>query len=381
MTDYDDLLRRQRTLADFGDFVLRSKDLQEILTEGCRLVCGALGTKLGKVMEIEREKGVALVRAGVGWPEGVVGHVRLELSERSSETWAIEQGEPLVSANIHTEERFEFPDFLKEAGVVSLVNVPIFLPGGEPYGLLQVDHREPRDFSQDDIAFLRTYAAMLGPVIDRLHKVHELQVALQEKEALMDELQHRIKNNIAMIGSVVRLREKETSSEEARRELRLVGGRVEALRLVHEHLYAARERRDVQLKPYFEEMLDNLMRLNEAERRSVRCEVEVEAAELRLPSDKAIPLGLIVNEFATNSLKHAFGAEGGTIRLRLETEGERFRLTLSDDGRGLSERTTGSRAGSGTGMALINALARQIGATPSWPPSSAGVTLKLDVKR
>jgi PAS domain S-box-containing protein len=74
----------------------------------------------------------------------------------------------VVSQDISKENRFEVPPFMKEAGVVALVNVPIFLPGGQPYGLLQVDDTKPRDFGEDDIQFLRTYSTILGPVIDRL---------------------------------------------------------------------------------------------------------------------------------------------------------------------------------------------------------------------
>ena len=83
----------------------------------------------------------------------------------------------------------------------------------------------------------------------------------------MDELQHRIRNNIAMRKHFLRLREEQTNSDEARRELRLVGGRVDALRLVHDHLYTTRQRRDVHLAPYLRELLRNLLVMNEAEGR------------------------------------------------------------------------------------------------------------------
>lgn len=74
----------------------------------------------------------------------------------------------MISQDISKEDRFEVPPFMKEAGVVALVNVPILRPGGQPYGLLQVDAMEPRAFGEDDIQFLRTYSTILGPVIDRL---------------------------------------------------------------------------------------------------------------------------------------------------------------------------------------------------------------------
>jgi GAF domain-containing protein len=180
MPDHHQMVRRQKILADFGDFALRSEDLDEILHRTCELVGKALGTEISKILEIDHGKQELLVRGGVGWPLGLVGQKRLSMNERSSEAFAIEKGKPVVTQDIRKEERFEFPDFMKDAGVVALVNVPIFLPGKEKkaYGLLQVDSREPRNFGQEDQEFLRTYATILGPVIDRLHKVHGLQAAL-----------------------------------------------------------------------------------------------------------------------------------------------------------------------------------------------------------
>lgn len=108
----------------------------------------------------------------------------------------------------------------------------------------------------------------------------------------------------------------------------------------------------------------------------------MEAADLRLSSEDAIALGLIVNEFATNSLKHAFGDEGGTIRMELEEVGEdRIRLRVSDDGRGIPAEGSRARSGSGTGTALIDSLARQIGSTANWVTCSPGVALVLCLQR
>ena len=168
MIDQHRFADRQRVLADFGDFVLDHDDLDTILNEACRLVAGALGVDLAKVIEIEPRGNTGLVRAGVGWRPGIVGHERVSLSERSSEAFAIEKTQPVITKDLAREERFVFPAFLLDHGVVALVNVPILLPGREPYGILQVDARQPRDFDQDDIEFLRTYAMVLGPVIGRL---------------------------------------------------------------------------------------------------------------------------------------------------------------------------------------------------------------------
>ncbi|MCR5875046.1 PAS domain-containing protein [Phenylobacterium sp. J426] len=103
-----------------------------------------------------------------------MGRERIDLSERSSEAYAIERTEPVITNDIALETRFVFPPFLVEHGVIALVNVPILLPGRTPFGVLQVDARRVRTFDREDIAFLKTYAMTLGPVIDRLKTVAEL---------------------------------------------------------------------------------------------------------------------------------------------------------------------------------------------------------------
>jgi PAS domain S-box-containing protein len=170
-----EFVRRQRALADFGEFTLRCDDLQAVLDEGCRLVAGALGADLAKVVRIEADQGTGLVCAGIGWKPGVVGEMRISLGERSSITFALDARKPVVMPDIDHEERFDLPQFLCEHGVAALVNVPIFLPGGSPFGILEVDARHPREFEEEDVEFLRAYCALVGPVIDRLDKIGELE--------------------------------------------------------------------------------------------------------------------------------------------------------------------------------------------------------------
>src|SRR3712207_4334667 len=122
MRDERRMEKRQKVLADFGEFALRSDDLDAVLTQACRLVAEALGTGHAKVLEIEHESRTLFVRAGVGWDEGVVGRVRLPMSEHSSETYSIEKGEPVITNDLASEDRFDFPAFLKDAGVKALAN-------------------------------------------------------------------------------------------------------------------------------------------------------------------------------------------------------------------------------------------------------------------
>jgi len=163
------LLLQQEVLAKFGELALRSDSLDEILTEGCRLVGKALGTDLAKVMELAPDGVTLLVRAGVGWKDDVVGKVKVKAVEGSSEGFALQTGKPIVSDNILTETRFIYADFLKNNGVRAIVSVIILGADDEPpFGILQVDSRRPHHFNEDDTRFLRGYANLLGAAVNRL---------------------------------------------------------------------------------------------------------------------------------------------------------------------------------------------------------------------
>ena len=168
-------LRQQTALARFGELALRSDDLDEILNTACALIGEALGTDLAKVMELQDDGRSLFVRAGVGWKPGVVGVVTLDATGDSSERHALKTGEPMVSPDIALETRFKYPPFLTDNGVKAVANVVII--GGKdrsPYGVLQIDSRTPRRFTDDDTAFLRGYANLLAATVDRLRVIGEV---------------------------------------------------------------------------------------------------------------------------------------------------------------------------------------------------------------
>lgn len=174
-SELEALLKQQSSLARFGELALRSENLDEILTEVCRLVADALGTELAKVLELQEDGQTLLVKAGIGWNPGVVGHVCVEADEDSSEGHALRTGEPVISTDTRQETRFTLPAFLHDHGVQALVNVAIIGGNGRgPYGVLEVDSREPRQFRDSDIAFLRGYANLLAAAVDRLRMMGEL---------------------------------------------------------------------------------------------------------------------------------------------------------------------------------------------------------------
>ncbi len=163
-----------------GKWPSRSDDLGEILTEACRLAGEALGTDLAKVVELQEDGKTLVVRAGVGWKPGVIGVATITAEDDTSEGHALRTGEPMISPDIATETRFKYSQFLIDNNVRAVANVLII--GGQgrrPFGILQIDSRVPRQFTESDTLFLRSYANLLAGAVDRLR----LRLALEERVA------------------------------------------------------------------------------------------------------------------------------------------------------------------------------------------------------
>jgi hypothetical protein len=149
-----------------------------LLHEACELVSEAMGIELVKVLELLPDGETMLVRAGVNWKEGVVGHATFPAHANSPSGYALEEDAPIISRNIEDEDRFAIPQLMTEHGVKSMVNVVI---RGEhsAWGVLEVDARQPRDFDENDISFLQNYANLIASAIERL----QTEAALREAVA------------------------------------------------------------------------------------------------------------------------------------------------------------------------------------------------------
>ncbi|WP_439552725.1 HWE histidine kinase domain-containing protein [Falsiroseomonas sp.] len=188
VSERDELLRQQTVLARFGEFALKAEDIDAILTEACRLVGEALGTDLAKVMEHEHGHDRMLVRAGVGWKPGVVGQVRVGLRDDAAEFLALTSEEPVITTDTAREDRFRLPRFLVDHGVRAFVNVLILgADSRPPFGVLEVDSVTPREFLESDVAFLRSYANLIGGAIERLRAIAALRASNQELERRVEE--------------------------------------------------------------------------------------------------------------------------------------------------------------------------------------------------
>jgi two-component sensor histidine kinase len=361
-----DLAKQLAIISRFGSQALRTNDLDALLHEAAALVADALGIKRVKVLELLPGGDALLVRSGVGWKPGVVGELTLGADHKSPAGYALQTGEPVICPDLGADRRFETPAVLLEHGIRSAANV-IIRGDGPPFGVLEVDSEEPREYSAEEIHFLQNHANLLAAAIDRVRTHRALEqlavdqaAAAEEREVLLRELQHRVKNNLQMIVSLIHLQQQRAETADARRQLEALAKRVQALSGVHRQLYTTGHATRAPLGGYLRELCESLLDFYGPRANGVRFDWRF--ADVTASADKALHLGLIANEFISNSLEHAFPEGRGSITVALErVEPERARLVLADDGPGLPA----SRVG-GLGLQLITLLARQVGAELEW---------------
>lgn len=190
-------------------------------------------------------------------------------------------------------------------------------------------------------------------------RTNELTAALREREVLLSEIHHRVKNNLQLVSSMLALQARAVGAE-AQHALAEGQRRIDSIALVHEQLYGNRNLSAVNLARYIEALIPGLCRNSGA---GERVEVALRLEEVELVPERAIPCGLLVSELVTNALKHAFPDERrGTLEVQLtRIAPSSLRLVVRDDGVGLrGEFPLGKRHG--LGLDLVAIFAKQLDA-------------------
>jgi two-component sensor histidine kinase len=191
----------------------------------------------------------------------------------------------------------------------------------------------------------------------------------QLREVLLSEMQHRVKNNLQIILSMVGLQKRRVPDREAQRALDHVANRITAISLAHDQLDPRQGSRVVSLASYLRALCAAIEQQHEG-----FVVIDFVSDDVPLLIDRAVPLGLVLNEAVVNSVKHAFDEDGGRIKVQLTAgigRGE-ARLSVSDNGKGVDP----SRP-QGSGTRLIQSLAAQIGGSTEQESSEGGTSTRI----
>jgi two-component sensor histidine kinase len=365
-------IRQQEILAELGVHALQGATFDELLSQTARLTAEGLEAEYCKVMQYLPEEKRLLVRAGVGWGEDVVGKARVGVDLASPAGFALRTGKPVISNHLENEERFRTPELLVEYGIRRAMNV-ILQGDGSPFGVLEVDSRSEGEFNEHDIAFLQGAANVLGMAIERQRYERNLKAALDRHEMLLGEINHRVKNSLQVVASLLQLQSTAVENTEVRTRLAEASSRIMAVGRAYERLAYDGQLEKIDLGMYLRSVVMDLQTTMQ------ECKLSLEVPEgILLSATRAIPLALIINELVTNAAKYAYpGNGGGPVWVKIvENENGNVVVSIRDEGVGMPGDFDPAKSKK-LGTRLIMALASQLQAELIKPPQEKGTGFEL----
>jgi two-component sensor histidine kinase len=317
LVDQQTALSYQRALATFTRIVDEPASVPGLLQNAAAQVARITHIQHVKILRYRPDRGDLLIEAGVGWKPGVVGHVTFGADRFSAPGRSMQTGAPVAVEDIANDPEFRYADVLREHGIVSVLNVPILIDG-KHWGVLEVDTIEKKVFAEFEVHSLSIFANILGVSLAKeaaqnaaIKAASLINDSKSDTEIMLRELQHRMKNNLQMIVSFLALQGRESSTEETRERIGRVMDRVMAIGLAHDQLSFKKSASSVDMRDYLTALCANI------DPRRPNLTIDTDFAAASIPLDRAVPIGLVLNELVTNSIKYAFDEDGGVIKVTL----------------------------------------------------------------
>lgn len=260
-------------------------------------------------------------------------------------------------------------------GITSLLDLPIRIQG-QLKGIMCYEHiGAARQWTPDEIQFAlaaNQIVALAMETTKRRAIQQDLVKAVREKELLLREMHHRIKNNLSVLMSLLRMQGRESQDRHVQSVLSECEARIFSMAKIHEHLYTEENYLTVDLQAYVQQLVEEFQQSMGTEDQAIRCTFDID--EMQMKTDRAINLGLMLMEILNNIGKHAF-SDGATrhpeIAVSLKELHDRAVLQVSDNGGGFDIESARNKS---LGLTLIEDLAEQIDAEMKLDSSDAGTT-------
>ena len=214
--------------------------------------------------------------------------------------------------------------------------------------------------AKQNTELIATNAALYTENTERQQAEKQIKASLKEKEVLLKEIHHRVKNNLQIISSLLKLQSRSTDNIQTLAMFKESQGRIRSMALIHEKLYQSKDLSRVNFAEYIASLSANLFRSYEIDISAIKPVMNIENIYLEI--DVAVPCGLIINELVSNSLKYAFpSGSSGEIKIELYSVDQRnLTLIVADNGVGISRNLDWQDLKT-LGLQLVNNLVEQLG--------------------
>lgn len=317
------------------------RELNNTLTEIMKVICESIDWTLGEIWQIDPDN--AVLRLSFIWNSPRANAAEFEAFSRQisfaqgeglpGRVW--KSGKPAWIADVTQDLGFCRRDAALAMGLHGAFAFPIRLRD-DAIGVMVFFSEDPQEPDDDLLEMFDTLGLQIGGYIERKRMAEQAAKALKEKEILLREVHHRVKSNLQVIISMIRIQAAHAKNAALSEAFMEIGNRIRAMALVHERLYHGNDLSSINFTDYIKSLVRELALSQGAAQREIN--VIAESGSVYLAVDKAIPCGLIINELVTNSLEHAFPDGGkGEIRVILETSEKGHELTIKDNGIGIGE--------------------------------------------
>ncbi len=305
---------------------------------------------------------------------------------------------PVIAPDIR-KDPYGANSLLDQFGMHAYAGVPL-LADGKAHGVLYAIDREVRHYTPQEVTFLAAVASRAANALMKFRLIESLKesnlrlaeevtvrrraeerisASLREKESLLQEIHHRVKNNLQIVSSLLNLQSRDYADPVLQTAFAESQQRIRSMALIHEMLYRSNDLAEIDFGDYLRMLVPALMRSYSTHAAHVRHEIQSD--DIKLRPQAAVPLGLIVNELITNSLKHGFvNRTAGNIAIECRRrEGRTIELKVSDDGVGLPPEFCIGKMHS-LGLRLVAMMASQIAArVESHSHEGASFTLTFEL--
>jgi two-component sensor histidine kinase/PAS domain-containing protein len=361
--DLDAELTAVNRLQQVSSQSIAEENVQALYQQFLEAAMAIIGAPAGSMAVFEAERNRLRLLASKGFhPAAAAFWEFVHPDSRSTCAISLKLGERVVVPDVEAEPVMAGSRALecyRLSGVRAVQTTPLVSRGGRLVGMLSTHWPEPHQPSEREARLLDVLARQAADLIEHTRAEDALRAALARNENLIREVHHRVKNNLQMLCDLLYLQAEGTSSPEAETALRDAHGRIYAIARLHEQLYQALEGGQVQLSAY----LGRLVAGFEDVYPDATISLDAPEAELAFDVDRAIHVGLIVNELLTNAVKHATPHRADArIDVRVHRLGDQLELQVRDNGPGLPSDFNLEQA-KGFGLRIVHILARRLNAS------------------
>jgi two-component sensor histidine kinase len=339
----------------------RAVELQSVLRESLDVIQNVMNVEASSLMLLDQSAGELIVSMPTGPVQKEITGERINESSGIG-GWVLQNEEPFYSNSPKKTDVFAgelSDDFVTQ----NIICVPLRNMQGKVFGVLQaLNRRDERGFGDEDVPIFQALSNHVAIAIERIREVENMQNKLEEREMMLTEVHHRLKNNLSTITGLIEMEISDVDDEYAAEVLQKTCSRIESMREIHQLLYDTGLDNRISLKSYLQRLAGKISDMLGHASQNVA--VNIKADPVQLDTERAMSCGLLLNELIVNSYKHAFkhNPENPQITIELtESDNKYISLQVSDNGRGIGDEFELEESPT-IGSWLINVLLRRLDA-------------------